>query len=323
MDLNGKRVLVTGGAGFIGSHTTSALIERGANVTIVDDLSTGCRENIHPRAEYCNINIADGALDEIIAREAPEIIYHFAFHVLVPRSVKNPLLDMDALKGSVGLLDRAAHSGVKRVVFASSGFLYGNTSELPVTEEQAVQPVTPYAIAKHTVESYLAFFRNTYSLPYTVLRYAAVYGPGQVTGAMADYIRKLAAGEQAEMWGDGRKTRDYVYVSDVVNANLLALDVPLDYPDPIFNIGTGIETSLNTLYGKIAAILGVEANPIYHEDRPGEQVRYCLNYRKAKMDLGWEPAVGLDAGLRATISAATTRHFEPAAKVALHKSSYR
>jgi UDP-glucose 4-epimerase len=322
MDLNGKRVLVTGGAGFIGSHTTSALIERGAKVTIVDDLSTGRKENIHPHARYYNINIADGAFDEIIARETPEIIYHFAFHVLVPRSVKNPLLDMDALKGSVRLLDRAAHSGVKRIVFASSGFLYGNTRELPVTERQAVQPVTPYAIAKHTVESYLAFFRNTYSLPYTVLRFAAVYGPGQVTGAMADYIRKLAAGEQAEMWGDGGKTRDYVYVSDVVNANLLALDVPLDYPDPIFNIGTGIETSLNTLYGKIALILGVEAKPIYHQDRSGEQFRYCLNSRKAKMDLGWEPAVGLDAGLRATITAARARHFE-AAGVALHRSSYR
>ena len=124
------------------------------------------------------------------------------------------------------------------------------------------------------------------------------------------------------MWGDGNKTRDYVYVSDVVNANLLALDVPLDYSDPTFNISTGIETSLNTLYGRIAAILGVEANPIYHEDRPGEQVRYCLYSGKAKMDLGWEPAVGLDAGLGATISAATARHFEPA-KVALHRSSYR
>jgi UDP-glucose 4-epimerase len=124
------------------------------------------------------------------------------------------------------------------------------------------------------------------------------------------------------MWGDGGKTRDYVYVGDVVNANLLALDVPLDYPDPIFNIGTGIETSLNTLYGKIALILGVEAKPIYHEDRSGEQFRYCLNSRKAKMDLGWEPAVGLDAGLRATITAARARHFE-AAGVALHRSSYR
>jgi UDP-glucose 4-epimerase len=157
-------------------------------------------------------------------------------------------------------------------------------------------------VAKHAVENYLRYFRNTYGLSYTVLRYAAVYGPGQVTGAMADYIRKLSTGHQAEIWGDGNKTRDYVFIDDVVRANLLALNVPVEHPNPVFNIGTGIETTLNTLYRKIAAIIGVEPRPIYHPDRLGEQLRYCLANSKARETMKWTPDVGLDQGLAATIA---------------------
>jgi UDP-glucose 4-epimerase len=163
--------------------------------------------------------------------------------------------------------------------------------------------VTPYALAKHAVEGYLRFFHRTYRLPYVVLRYAAVYGPGQVTGAMSDYIRKLSSGQQAEMWGDGTKTRDYVYIDDVVNANLLALAVPPDHPAPVFNIGTGVETTLNDLYRKIATLLGVEARPVYRPDRPGEQLRYSLDWTKARQELGWAPRWPLDEGLRRTVEA--------------------
>lgn len=301
--LRGAKVLVTGGAGFIGSHTVDALLSAGAEVVVVDNLSTGRRRNLSPSAAFYEVNIAEERFSEILRRERPDVIYHFAFYVLVPSSVENPLLDMDALSGSVRLLQEARALRVRKVVFASSGFLYGNTPVLPVTEASAVDPVTPYAVAKHAVENYLRFFQRTYGVPHVILRYSAVYGPRQATGAMADYIRTLSAGAQAEMWGDGTKTRDYVYIDDVVSANLLALGIPADHPSPVFNIGTGVETTLNAVYQKIADLLGVEARPIYRPDRPGEQMRYCLDSTRARRDLGWEPGCSLEAGLRLTVGA--------------------
>jgi UDP-glucose 4-epimerase len=303
MNLDGVRVLVTGGAGFIGSHTVDALVNRGAQVSIVDNCSTGRLGNVNPRARLYALNVGDSDLDRVLADVRPEVIYHFAYFVKVPESLKNPLLDMDVLAGSIRMLQKAVELGAKRIVFASSGFLYGNTPHLPATEDLPVEPITPYVVTKHTIEHYLEFYRKIYSIAYTVVRYAAIYGPRQVTGAMADYIRKLASGGQAEIWGDGNKTRDYVYIDDVVRANLLALDVPLDYQKPIFNIGTSKETTLNSVYQKIARILGVEPRPIYHPDRPGEQIRYCLDNAKARRDLGWKPQWNLDEGLRMTIGA--------------------
>ena len=301
--LRGAKVLVTGGAGFIGSHTADALLRAGARVVVVDNLSTGRRQNLNPGATFYEINIADESFGEILTRERPDVIYHFAFYVLVPKSVEDPLLDMDALIGSLRFLDYARRQGVRKIVFASSGFLYGNAPALPVPETAPVDPVSPYVIAKQAVEGYLRFFSRAYGLPYVILRYSAVYGPRQSTGAMPDYIRRLSSGQQADIWGDGMKTRDYVYVDDVVSANLLALAVPADHPDPVFNIGTGTETTLNALYSRIAALLDVPASPVYHPDRPGEQIRYCLDHTKATREMGWVPKVPLEEGLRLTVRA--------------------
>jgi len=306
-ELRGTPVVVTGGAGFIGSHTVGALLDRGARVAVLDNFSTGSRRNLDPRATLYEMNIADAAVDAVLERERPEVIYHFAAYVLVPKSVENPLLDMDVLVGAVRVLRKARDLGVKKVVLASSGFLYGNTPRLPAREDDAVDPVSPYVVVKQAIENYLRFFRTAYGLPYAVLRYAAVYGPRQVTGAMPDYIRKLSSGQQAEIWGDGRKTRDYVFINDVVEANLLALDVPDDHPDPVFNIGTGVETTLATLYQKIAVLVGAEARPIYHPERPGEQLRYCLDATRARQQLGWAPRYTLDDALRVTVEAALAR----------------
>lgn len=302
-DVKGRKILVTGGSGFIGSHMVNALTERGAHAVIVDDLSTGREQNIDPSATFYKINIADQGIERILEREKPEVIYHLAFFVLVPKSVDNPLLDVDSIIGSIRLLQKAREIGVKKIVMASSGFLYGNTPHLPAKEEYPIDPVSPYVVSKYAIENYLRFFYKAYRIPYTILRYASVFGPRQVTGAMADYIRKLSSGCQAEIWGDGNKTRDYVYIKDVVEANLLALAVPLDHPNPVFNIGTGIETTLNALYREIADLLGVQANPTYHPDRPGEQLRYCLDCTKAKRELGWEPKHSLADGLRITVQA--------------------
>jgi UDP-glucose 4-epimerase len=295
--------LVTGGAGFIGSHTVDALIKRGAKVTIVDDCSTGRRENINPRVAFYEMNLAEETLDNVVKETRPVVIYHFAYFVKVPESFQDPLRDMNVLTGTVSMLQSAAVRGVRRVVFASSGFLYGNTPHLPASEELPIDPITPYVVSKHAIENYLEFYRRTYGIAYTVLRYAAIYGPRQVTGAMADYIRKLASGGQAQIWGDGNKTRDYVYIDDAVAANLLALDVPPDHPRPIFNIGTGKETTLNAIYRKIASVLGVEARPVYHPDRAGEQMRYCLDNTRAREQMGWAPRWDLDEGLRRTVAA--------------------
>lgn len=298
MNITNKTILVTGGAGFIGFHTTRALIRGGGRVIIVDNLSTGRRDNIHKEALFCNINIADPKLAAIFEKEKPEIIFHFAFNVLVAESVKNPLLDADSLVGSLNLLHLSRIYGVSKIIFLSSGFIYGNNTNIPLKETEPLQPVSSYAVAKNSVENYLLFFYRTYQLPCVILRYATVYGPHQVKGAMADYIDKLKHNKQAEIWGDGSKTRDYVYIDDVVNANLAALDIPDDHPIPIFNVGTGKETSLNQLYNTIAALLNKRAAPIYHPDRPGELHRCALDCTKIKETIGWEPKIDLNEGLK-------------------------
>lgn len=303
MDIANTKILVSGGAGFIGSHLVDKLIAEGARVVVIDNLVTGRKENLNPKAKFYKMNIADSKVEDIFRAEKPEFIYHFAFNVLVPKSVENPLVDMDSIAGSLNILINAKKYGLKKIIFASSGFIYGNTKNLPAKETEPVDPISPYVVAKYAVENYLRFFNKAFGLPYLILRYPAVYGPRQVTGAMADYIRKLSSGKQAQIYGDGTKTRDYLYIDDVVRASLLALEVANDYPDPVFNVSTGIETTLNDLYKKIAELLNKKADPIYLADRPGEQIRYCLDYSKIKQRLGWQPKYTLDEGLRLRLKA--------------------
>ena len=301
MNIKNKKILVTGGAGFIGSNTVNALVDKGANVIVVDNLSTGKKENINNKAKFYNTNIADANIEEIIEKEKPEIVYLFAFYVLVPKSVEHPLLDMDCVVGSLRILNKLKKMKIDKVIFASSGFLYGNTDRLPASESEPIDFITPYVVSKFTVENYIRYFNKACGIPYVILRYAAVYGPGQITGAMADYIRKLSNNQQADIWGNGEKTRDYVFVKDVVKANLMALDVDGNHPNPVFNIGTSKETTLNQLYRKIAEHLNKQAKPIYHPERSGEQIRYCLNNAKIKKELGWGIDYDLDKGLNITL----------------------
>ena len=298
MDLKNKKILVTGGAGFIGSHIVDKLITEGARVVVVDNLITGKKENINPKAKFYKINIADLKIKDIFQKEKPEIVFHFAFNVLVPKSVKNPLLDMDSIEGSVNIFMNASDCKVEKVVFSSSEFVYGNSKNFPIKETETLDPLTSYSIAKYTVENYLKFFKRVRGLNYVVLRLGTVYGKRQINGAMPDYIRKLSSGQQAEIWGRGEKTRDYVYIEDVVRASLMVLDLPDNYSEPIFNIGTGVETSLNELYRKIAKLLNREAKPIYLPDRAGEQKRCCLDYSKIEKVLGWRPKYNLEQGLK-------------------------
>lgn len=301
MKIQNKKFLVTGEAGFIGSHTVDALIKGGAKVTVIDNLVTGRKENLNPKAKFYALNITDSRIEKVFQKEKPEFIYHFASNVLVPKSVENPFVDMDSIAGSINIFQNAKHYGVEKIIFSSSGFLYGNTKNLPAKETEPIIPVSSYVVSKQAVENYLRFYKMAFNLSYVTLRYSTVYGPRQITGAMTDYIRKLTVGKQAEMYGDEEKTRDYIYIDDIVEANLLSLDVSPDYPKLIFNIGTGIETTLNNLYERIAGILGFTSGQIYLPDRPGEQYRCSLDWSHAKRELGWEPKYSLKEGLEKTV----------------------
>jgi UDP-glucose 4-epimerase len=302
MELKNKKILITGGAGFIGSHLADALIRNKARVVIIDNLVTGRRENINPQATFYENNIADyEKIKEIFQKEKPEFVYHFAFNVLVPESTKNPLIDIDSIVGSVNILKNSQESGVKKIIFASSSFVYGNNPNLPIKETEPIDPVSSYVVAKDTIENYLRFFNNVYNLPYVIFRYSTTYGSRQVKGAMADYIRQLNNNKQAKIWGDGNKTRDYIFIDDVVQANLLALDLPSDFSDPVFNVSTGKETALNDLYEKIAQLLNKKAAPIYLPERPGEMIRNCLSNEKIKKVMGWQPKNSLEEGLRSKL----------------------
>jgi UDP-glucose 4-epimerase len=301
ISVKGKTFLITGGAGFIGSHVAEAIIAGGGKAVIVDNLSTGRKENINPEALFYEANIADKCtIDKIYHECHPDYVYHFAWYVLVPKSIQDPLLDMDCLRGTINILQAAKQYGTKKIIFSSSGFIYGNNPNLPLKESEPHIPGAPYSITKFAVENYLQFYRNNFGIDYVILRNAAVYGPRQITGAMAAYIRELQQGVSSEFYGV--KTRDYIYISDVVDANLRSLSLSPNHPDPIFNLGLGEEMHLIDLYAVLAKLLNKEPKPIKLPARPGEQDRYCVDIEKATRDLGWKPRVRLEEGLRMTLS---------------------
>jgi UDP-glucose 4-epimerase len=301
-DLKNKKILVTGGAGFIGSHLVDELIKNGARVVIIDNLSTGRKENINPRAVFYLLDASDSKIEKVFNKEKPDVVYHLAFNTNVPLSVQDPIFDSKSITCSLNVFLNALKFNVKKVVMASSAFVYGNSNDLPFTENHKAQPVSPYAISKIASENYLRFFNKNYGLPIVILRYSTVYGPRQVGGAMADYIRKISKGERAEMYGDGTMTRDYVYVGDVVKANMLALNVSDGCDEPIFNIGSARETSLKEVYLAIARLLNDSDNqPIYLPPRPGEMMRFAVAYGKAEKEIGWKPTVALEDGLARTM----------------------
>ena len=301
ISIKGKTFLVTGGAGLIGSHVADALIARGGKVVIVDNLTTGRRENLNPKAKFYNVNVADDAkIDAVVKKHRPDYIYHFAYFVLVPKSTQNPRLEMDSIRGTINILEAAKKYNVKKVIFSSSGFIYGNNPHLPLKETEPNQPSSPYAITKYAMEGYFQFYKKNFGVDFAILRNAAVYGPRQVTGAMAAYIRDLKAGVPTEFYGV--KTRDYVYISDVIDANLRVLGVPASHPNPIWNLGNVGEMHLIDLYYTLAKILDKKPQPIKLPPRPGEQDRYCVDTSKARRDLGWKPKVTLEEGLRRTLA---------------------
>jgi UDP-glucose 4-epimerase len=298
------RILVTGGAGFIASHVADAFIAAGHDVSILDDLSSGRRENVNPKARFYELDVQDPRVEDILRRERPEVLCHHAAQMDVRRSVADPLFDARVnILGLINLMEHGRQHGLKRVLFSSTGgAIYGEQEAFPAPETHRAAPLSPYGVAKLASERYLFFYFVTYGIAYAALRYANVYGPRQnphgEAGVVAIFCEKLLRGEQPVINGDGMQTRDYVYVGDLVRANLAALDS--DFVGGV-NLGTGIETDVNTIFRLLVRLCDSSAPERHGPAKPGEQRRSVIDNALAGRVLGWEPQVSLEGGLRQTV----------------------
>ncbi len=299
------RILVTGGAGFIGSHTVDALVALGGHqVSVLDNLSSGKREQVNPGARLYQADLRDtAAVGETVAAEKPEVIVHRAAQMDVRRSVADPAFDAQVnLVGFLNLMEAARHNGLRRVVFASTGgAIYGEQDTFPCREDHPQRPVSPYGVAKASTEKYLFFYQAQYGIDYVALRYGNVYGPRQdphgEAGVVAIFCGRLLEGKPVTIFGDGEQTRDYVFVGDVVRANIAALGAKAG---GAFNIGTGIESNVNRLYEVLAATAGVSGPAEHAAARAGEQRRSVISAGRAEQELGWRPQVRIEQGLAET-----------------------
>ena len=300
------RILVTGGAGFIGSHLVDAYLAAGHEVGVVDDLSTGVRAQVSRDAQFWKADIRTPALSDIIQDFRPAIISHHAAQMSVSFSAREPRTDAEVnILGTLNLLEAAVRYGVQRVVFSSTGgAMYGDHGVLPTGEKTMPAPVSPYGVAKLAVEKYLHAFHVMHGLQAVALRYANVYGPRQnphgEAGVVAIFCKAVLDGRELTVNGDGKQTRDYVYVHDIVTANLRATDIVPDQGVPVLNIGTGEEASVNDLVRLLGETIGRPLRARYGPPRPGEQRRSALDAGLARATLAWEPATDLRSGLGAT-----------------------
>lgn len=299
------KILVTGGAGFIGSHVVDLFVAQGYEVVIVDDLSTGRASNLNPAAKFYQVDIRSPQLREVFEAERPDYVSHHAAQMDVRRSVAQPLFDADInILGSINLLELAKEFQVKRLVYISTGgAVYGEPERLPCDESHPINPICQYGASKHTVEHYLYMYYVNYGLKYTVLRYPNVFGPRQdphgEAGVVAIFTGRMLAGESITINGDGEQTRDFVYVGDCAQANLLALTI--DHEPGIYNLGWGRPTSINEICSVLVNVTNYSFPVQYGPAKVGETRHIYLDASKAKKDLGWEPTITLEEGLEKTV----------------------
>lgn len=298
------RILVTGGAGFIGSHVTDRYLELGHEVAVVDDLSSGSEKNLNPKAWFYRQSICDGDLAEVFTDFAPEVVNHHAAQVNVRRSVDDPCRDAEVnVLGSINLFRCAVAAGCRKIIYASSGgAMYGEPEKIPADEETAANPLCPYGCSKYAAEKYLQLFGRLYGVACTVLRYANVYGPRQdphgEAGVVAIFSELMLDGERPSIFGDGTKTRDYVFVEDIVQANALALE---GGDGGIYNVGLGREISDDEIFFAVRDALGVAIEPNYTDFRQGEVRHIALDSTRLRNDLGWTPRYTLAQGMAKTV----------------------
>jgi len=298
------KILVTGGAGFIGSHVVDACVAAGHDVLVVDNLCTGKRENLNPRARFHELDILDAKAADLIRDERPDVLNHHAAQMDVRRSVADPLFDARTnILGSVALLEASRQAGVKKVLFVSSGgAVYGEQETFPAPETHQTWPVSPYGVSKRSGELYCHFYLAEYRMPFVAFRYANVYGPRQdphgEAGVVAIFSGRMLRGEPVTVNGDGKQTRDYVFVGDVARMSLLALEH--DATGPV-NIGTGIETDVNQLAAVLLEVSGSRSEVRHGLAKSGEQRRSVVDIRRAADVFGWRPEVSLRDGLTRTV----------------------
>ncbi|MEY5131519.1 MAG: hypothetical protein RL734_1586 [Bacteroidota bacterium] len=298
------KIAVTGGAGFIASHIADAYLSLGHEVVIIDNLSTGKRENIPANARFIEMDVNDPGIPALFMEEKFDIVNHHAAQMDVRVSVQDPTYDARInILGGINIYESALRSGVKKIIFASSGgTVYGEQEYFPADERHPTKPISPYGIAKLSNEQYLFYYAHVHGLPSVAFRYANIYGPRQnphgEAGVIAIFAQKLLKGEQPVINGDGLQTRDYVYVGDVVAANILALQ-----PQMIgaYNIGTGIETDVNTLFGHLRDLTQSTCEEQHAPAKQGEQMRSVLSHERIFASFGWTPKMDIVEGLSKTV----------------------
>ena len=299
-----KVALVTGGAGFIGSHVVDRLIAKGYQVAAVDSLVIGRKENLHPKATLYQADIRSPDLREIFAKVKPSYVFHLAAQASVIRSVKEPGMDTDVnVLGTINLLEQCRAFAIERFIYSSTGgALYGEPERLPCGESHPIRPLSPYGASKYAAEVFVRLYSDLHGLKHTILRYSNVYGPRQdpegEAGVVAIFTRRLLAREDALIFGDGTQQRDFVYVADVAEANMKAL---AQKKNDSFNIGTGKGASVNQVAKELVRLTGTKNPPKHAPARKGEVYKIWLDARKAKRGLGWSAKVGLSEGLKRTV----------------------
>ena len=299
------KILVTGGAGFIASHVVDLYIASGHEVIVLDDLSTGRASNLNPNARFIRMDIRDPRVAEIFERERPAVVNHHAAQMDVRRSIVEPLFDADVnILGSLNLLENARKNGVQHFVYISSGgAAYGEPKYLPCDEEHPVDPICQYGASKHTVEHYLYMYRANYGLEYTVLRYPNVFGPRQdpkgEAGVVAIFSGQMLGGKQVMINGDGEQERDFVFVGDCAQANLLA--ITKSHPSGVYNLGSASGINVNQIFQTLKEITGYSKEAIHGPAKLGETRKIYLDATKARQELGWQPKVAFLDGMRQTV----------------------
>ncbi len=308
------KILVTGGAGFIGSHIVDAYIDAGHQVSIIDNLVTGDETNLNQQAIFYKLDITSKEANDLIISENFDIINHQAAQIDVRIAVENPVFDAQSnILGTINILEAAVKSTVKKIIFPSSGgAVYGEIPDdrLPASEDFPINPLSPYGAAKHAVEHYLYLYNKLYNLNYTILRYGNVYGERQSkkgeAGVVSIFARLLAQNKTVTIFGDGEQLRDYIYVKDVVRINMIVSDLQRNFPEPthfndwIYNVGTGSGYSVNLLYKHMAEYIKTEQKPVYEDARKGEIFKTYINCDKALRNLDFKADFSFKEGIQST-----------------------